>query len=1076
MASKKEQSLHKPEPSKATDLDIQDYALSNSPVMRSVRASKSGYSGGSSPVIGQIKTSVKDREKIPVQLYSTILTEDSPRSIWADFTVKPIEHTGELAREYLSRMSSWRIESPEELLKLCIEYRSLFLKTHRQMDLQIAMMAGRLALYENMAQVDLNPVLTPRQYFKYCFTMGHAFADTLKKAKSLATLSTLSEHRFIDLKQKIDEFNSDYGHIITIDEERNYSYDDFLNEDNLIFFMDKTVNDIEWAHEPLDFDKGAHEEFRAVLKELLGRYKVHNLQSPCRSEKALWTSDSTSFSVDPLERTIHRNIVRERIRSGSKNPFGELTTDFVLRRSIIPVGPANFRDAWEPNFDTLFTIKSISHVMRPVVQNIPFSAMYDAVIAHRRKSALKNSASLFLMLDYKKSALTIPRQLVTIMGEELESLYSNIEFKYISAYENLKLYVDGKENTPVRGVGLGNMNELFTLMQCVFGYMHKKASGLGSIFFNDDAAYQLDSTYYRRQVILMLSFIRRTGNILNLSKCLISKGTIFCEEYDAPHGFDYRKRQLLVIPIIGSLFSSNTAIAKKYFYSIDRGLVGTGFRNLNREFLQILSQFYKNEFGKMDYYLPYHLGGWYDFSISNFSCLIEYIVDPGAYLKTPNQLGSIPEIKRWIRYLLLKGKSGTGLLSSRAKIPYRGKTLTNPLRSDEIFKERSHLRDYLYDYVGLIAEDEYEQIQDDCVQFRGLHNAKPRIRMGIDDKTLKMRKNIFNDFKKCNAQFGLLFSKDVLSLNIALRVCKTIPDCPAYFSYPRCFVKESWPVIEGNKNRIVYYKKSEDTSYSIVRLRDSMASTIESLESNRWYYRSDPFIFYEAWRRRKSGYIIADTAVPKLSGVGLKLPRDFRAFCPNAKLFACEMAVRTNSIPLSYTAETDMASDYQMHLFKDAFENILPPDLIGDWRDIKIIYKDNLHVLRSLLSGVNLCSRREYKAFLYAARAFWDECPREVPTELNTVDDDILELLERFEEEDLYTRLISDVYTVEELIEDDGYFNQFDSFSEESEIGRYGSDYEIDSDDSEVDSEGVDLNEIRRLGRNYRVFDTTGMM
>jgi len=35
------------------------------------------------------------------------------------------------------------------------------------------------------------------------------------------------------------------------------------------------------------------------------------------------------------------------------------------------------------------------------------------------------------------------------------------------------------------------MNELYTLMQCAFGMMSKQAFGTHSLFFNDDAVYEL---------------------------------------------------------------------------------------------------------------------------------------------------------------------------------------------------------------------------------------------------------------------------------------------------------------------------------------------------------------------------------------------------------------------------------------------------------------------------------------------------------------------------------------------------------------------------------------------------------
>jgi hypothetical protein len=173
--------------------------------------------------------------------------------------------------------------------------------------------------------------------------------------------------------------------------------------------MDETVDDLKWAYEPLEIDEGALVEFRGILREVLTKWKVSDLQRPAQHSTASWTSDSTCFDEDPTERTIHRNIVRDKLKSGSKHPFGRITDKFRFRRSIIPVAPGNFRDSWEPNFDTLFSIRSISHVMRQIVQPIPYSTMYDSTIAYRRKKKiLEKEDSLYLMLDYKSLPLLYP--------------------------------------------------------------------------------------------------------------------------------------------------------------------------------------------------------------------------------------------------------------------------------------------------------------------------------------------------------------------------------------------------------------------------------------------------------------------------------------------------------------------------------------------------------------------------------------------------------------------------------------------------------------------------------------------
>jgi len=926
------------------------------------------------------------------------------------------------------------------------------------------MVAGRLSLYFNMRS-DKGSILTAEEYITYSATYGPTFADVLKKAKSLATLSTLSKIRFIDLEEKIDEFNEEWGKLIHIDKERKYSYDDFLNEDNLFFFNDETVDDLQWAYEPLEIDENALEEFRGVLREVLTTWKVADLQQPSRHSTSSWTSDSTCFDENPKDRTIHRNIVRDRLRAGSSHPFGRLTDEFRFRRSIIPVAPGNFRDSWEPNFDTLFTIRSISHVMRQVVQPIPYSTMYDSTIAYRRKKKiLEKEDSLYLMLDYKKSAITIPRRILTVMGEELYRVYPIKEMEAILSYENLQLY-DKKWTVPLRGVGLGNMNELYTLMQCVFGHLSKKAYGTGSVFFNDDAVYELTPVSYRRQTVGIMSFIRRLGLILNLSKSLISESNIFCEEYRTLHGVDYRKIQLLVVPMIGAMFCPTTATAKRHIYSIERGLVGTGLRYLALEFVNLLTQIYKNEFGKMDQYLPYHLGGWIDFSDTNFSCIAEYCLDPWCYLTTPKELGQIPEIRRWIAYNLDPLNNKESILSSKARIAYRGQSLINSEKGHEIYRYDNPLSEYIYRYLGLQTPSETEASLDDVVNYRGLHNAKPRIKSGLAYKNESTRSRFFIQYKRFGQDRLNLITRDGPGLRRVIENIKSMEDSPSYLCFPRIFLKESQAVENGYKNKIIVYKKAEGTSKSLQDMKGSIASTIESILTRRWIYRADPFIFHDFWRRKKSGYLLSERGIPNIIAKNFNLPIDFRAFCPNASLFVREFAVRTNRLPISWKPSTDLSMKYQMYMFKDAFELILPTDLIGRWRDIKDLYKKDFYILRNILSNMNLCSRKEFKAFLDSAEELFYSDLSEFYTQPDTVDEDILELLERFEEDNLYTHIISEVYTVEDLLDDEDIFNL--SLDDEDQEENFElEDFETYSDsDSEYGDSNPGFNEIRRLAR-----------
>jgi hypothetical protein len=965
------------------------------------------------------------------------------------------------------------LNTPVELRDFALMKRKRYMETNDQLDLQIASMSLKLSLFFNMEENKLRHVMTPYDYLKNSLSKGANFSNDLKSARGLATLSTFAIIRFTDLDEKIDEFNNENTSGFFIDRDRKYAYDDFLSESYTLFFEDKSVDDFKWSQEPLEEDEEALSHFRTALRQVLSLYRVKALEDPDDSDKSTWVSDSTVFESGDVENSgPGRNKARKAALEGSKNPFGKLTDSFRFRRSIIPVAPGNWRDSWEPDRDTLFTIKSISHVMRPVVQQIPFSAMYDPTIAYRRKQFMrKNTNRLYLMLDYKKSALTINRTLLTIMGEELSSIYPEVStFEWIKYYKDLKVYKDKKWLTPVRGVGLGNMNELYTLMQCAFGFIAKEEFNTKSIFFNDDAVYELHPTLYRTQVIRILSLIKKCGCIVNLKKSVVSRYNIFCEDYVTEEGLDYSKRQLLVVPIAGAAFCSTLAQAKKYVYGINRLLIGTGYRELSVQFINILTKLYKPEFGKMDIYLPYHLGGYVDFSPTNFSCLVEYILDPGCYLRTTTEQGHIPEIRRWTRYLLLKKKSGGGLLSSKARIAYRGEKAVNILKYIDPLKQVGGLSQLVYDYAKLQSPVEFEQNLDDLLNYRGLHNAKPTLKMGLEMKEDRRRRNLFKEYKDFSKRKTLsLLSKDCYGLGQVLSMTKDVPDAPSYFGFPRCFVEKSSPQFESNRDRMVSFVKEEQLGSSPKKIRRAISSTLESVLLKRWIPYSDPFIFYDLWRNRKSGYLISDKKLPRIFGHFYNLPSMFRAFCPNKRLFITELDLRLGSHANTYKDTDISGSGLEMILLKDAFEIVLPNDLIGRWRSIKKVYKDYLSEIREILAEVPLNSRAEFKSALDTIEMIFENHHKDDfdPWENREHDHDLHDFLERIEEENLLTSLIGLEQDIDRLIDEESdYYSILSDTEVEEDEGEVDFEFD-DSDYSEESVEEVSQNEVRRLVRYY---------
>jgi len=114
---------------------------------------------------------------------------------------------------------------------------------------------------------------------------------------------------------------------------------------------------------------------------------------------------------------------------------------------------------------------------------------------------------------------------------------------------------------------------------------------------------------------------------------------------------------------------------------------------------------------------------------------------------------------------------------------------------------------------------------------------------------------------------------------------------------------------------------------------------------------------------------------------------------------------------------------------------------------------------------MNLGSREEFKAFLCTARQFFEILSGRSHQEPERLDEDIFSLLERFEDETIYTRLIAEVYTVEDLLEDEDDSLYYPSEDEGSDDRLSLEDFEIFEDEEESEDENLDLNEVRRLHR-----------
>jgi len=252
------------------------------------------------------------------------------------------------------------------------------------------------------------------------------------------------------------------------------------------------------------------------------------------------------------------------------------------------------------------------------------------------------------------------------------------------------------------------------------------------------------------------------------------------------------------------------------------------------------------------------------------------------------------------------------------------------------------------------------------------------------------------------------------------------------------------------------------------KIRKALSSTIQSVNDSRWYYYSDPFIFHDIWRRKKTGLLLSDKAIIKGRTLA-EPPPYFKAFCPNKKLFMAELCTRMQGEPIQYHEIYDQSTKYQLSRLKDAFAEVLPTDLIGSWRALVRRFKKYRTWIRFFCGRKNLETREEFKAFISALEeTLLDlESSEQQPTyeEDSDVDGRVADLLIRFGDEQVYRRLIRSEYTLDELLDEE----ESDNFSLPSFEDGVLSDIEdemnfVSEDDSDLE-ENPGLNETRRIQR-----------
>jgi hypothetical protein len=971
-----------------------------------------------------------------------------------DFIRSPIRTDHPKIPQVLDDIHSLNFDDYSETMRSVLKYRELYIRSNDKLYFEVSRCIFKiLTWYTEIVRERTIPIM-PLEYLTYSLRFKGRFSNLLSKIRKIACLTSITNDSFIDLKHQIEEINKNnlFKRVIFYDEET-FNYDDFLHEQFLIFFDEEDEEDYKYALEAsVPMNSQVEDLFRSSCLSMLKTYKSPTVKE-VNVEQHVLTNDSTSFSLEDNITGVHKTIVRKRIDEG-KTPYGQLTHSFLFKRKRIPVAPANFRDSFESELNTLFTIRSISYVMKDIVSYLPFSAMTDNVKARRRKRFImrKKPDKSYFMLDFKKSGLTLPHGLLKILMECLEEVYPEIDvFKYIDGFFHAKVLLNDRWVPIKRGTGLGNANELYTLMQCVFGFIYKKRYDLRSIFFNDDSVYEVTSP--RKQVAFLCSLIEKTGLLINYEKAIISDSNVFCEEYILNKDLDYTKKQLLVLPLCDVIYQTTISQAKEFIYSVDKLLIGTGFRCYTKTYMELGIQMYGSEFQELDRYLPYQLGGWIDFSKTNFSCLIEYMCDPNSFLDDSGR-SRYNFINSWILWNLSESQFQKGIFNSKSntKIYYRHKV--------DAFKAPR------YNYVWNSFVKNLEQYFDtdfnsierinDVLNIRGYHNAKPNLILGLRRKEYFYRQKIFKDFKNRPYTEYFRLNKDAISVTLILRCLRDVENRPGKLSYPLFLVKESIEFPHKRVKNFLSVVKSGESINSLDELYKKIDMGLFCLLDKRYIKYCDPFIFQRLWRSVKSGYIISDIPLIIYNEKDrLKIP-SFEAFGPNMKLLATDLLTRLGKYPTSFE-NIDVPMTVNPRDIKDLVRNAVNDPGYDSYVD-SLKKSDKEHLYNFIKDNISIRGEDDKKQFLrFIEDVSLEDLSDDTPEEILSPEEEDLDLFFiEIDQEHYISRFKDEEYTIDELLDEDSSSSESMSFDEESIEYYSGSD------------ESLNLNEARRA---FRAFD-----
>jgi len=341
-------------------------------------------------------------------------------------------------------------------------------------------------------------------------------------------------------------------------------------------------------------------------------------------ELALKVSNSKTYDHSRKKTIINRNLKSKTLNS-SRVSQGCYTQSWVHK------DPSEIRDLWIPDLNTKETLLYFTNLLGQINRKLPHSGQSDEITLNHRIKRLMDGKKLLGEIDVRKSGKTISYRFIRSVAEVLSRVYPTIDWlKMYCLYSSPTIHSkSGDLPRPLRGIGYGHGNELYTLSMCaILNFI-----GMKGLAFNDDIIFRFktdnSSTEIKRLINEELLSVEWTfkslGFELNPKKRVISKAGRFLEIYTNTHlyGVDFNKDILSWLGYTNSVLGVNKEHCRHRFHE---QFVSNGTASMDAGIC--LLPMIISLLGITDerLFMPYQLGGWKVYQPSNFNQIARIVM------------------------------------------------------------------------------------------------------------------------------------------------------------------------------------------------------------------------------------------------------------------------------------------------------------------------------------------------------------------------------------------------------------------------------------------------------------------